>query len=244
MTSSATTGFSAVPPRPKIYTAIVEQILEGIRNGIFPPGEMLPSERSLASQLGVSRASLREAVRVLEHAGVLDVRSGTGTFISADSMSKASVLRARSASVGEHSPLDLIVVRLHVEPLGAELAASHHNTRDLQVIASTLEQHDRVLLEGSDPSEPDLAFHLAVSAASHNQVLLDTQERFVELMHEGTWSRMKGESRSRESASRAFLNEHIDIYEYIRKRDGKRASKLMTMHLENVRDALHKVEVE
>src|SRR5947208_16503981 len=87
--------------REKLYRGIVDQILEGIQSGAFEPLSALPAERLLAEQLGVSRASLREAIRVLEHAGVLDVRTGSGTFVSEYGRSKGSMLRAHSALVAD-----------------------------------------------------------------------------------------------------------------------------------------------
>ena len=98
--------------REKLYLEIVEQILDAITSGAFPRGSALPPERIMASQLGVSRASVREAIRVLEHAGVLDVRMGSGTFVVEDGPSPKSVLRTRAALIGEHSPLDISHARL------------------------------------------------------------------------------------------------------------------------------------
>ena len=76
-------AFQAVG-RPKLYASVVEQILASIRSGLFPPGSALPAERTLASRLQVSRGSLREALRVLEHAGVLDIRTGSGTYVATE----------------------------------------------------------------------------------------------------------------------------------------------------------------
>ena len=89
--------------RSKVPDAIVEQILEGIRSGAFGPGTVLPPERSLAERFGVSRGSVREAIRSLEYAGILDVRTGSGTFVADAGATKPAALRARAALVGiEH----------------------------------------------------------------------------------------------------------------------------------------------
>src|ERR1700733_9978009 len=88
--------------RGKIYLSIVDQVVEGIRSGAFHPGTALPPERTLALRLGVSRTSVREAVRVLEHAGVLDVRTGSGTYVTRDAMSKSMFLRIEAVASGEY----------------------------------------------------------------------------------------------------------------------------------------------
>jgi GntR family transcriptional regulator, transcriptional repressor for pyruvate dehydrogenase complex len=240
-------GFYAVPPPPKIYTAIVDQILNAIQAGTFPPGSALPSERIMAERLGISRASLREAVRVLEHAGVVDVRTGRGTYVADGGIDKAASLRARTAVAGEHSPLDLMLVRLHLEPLAAELAAAHRNARDLKALEVNLAQHAS-MLEGADQAEADKAlrmigrkFHLAVASAAHNGVLHDIQERFSELMEEDTWGRMKRLSRARDNKARQHFDDHSRILEEIRNGNPDGARKEMVDHLHRLRESLQGV---
>jgi GntR family transcriptional repressor for pyruvate dehydrogenase complex len=87
--------------KPRVYDSIVDQLLEGIRSGAFPPGSVLPAERELAARFGVSRGSVREAIRVLEHSGVVDVRTGSGTYIAEAGLSQATALRAHAALLGE-----------------------------------------------------------------------------------------------------------------------------------------------
>jgi GntR family transcriptional repressor for pyruvate dehydrogenase complex len=235
---SGTPNFRPIAPRQKIYSAIVEQILESIRRGVHPPGSSLPPERELAVQLDVSRASLREAVRVLEHAGVLEVRSGSGTYVTAESASNVTTLRARTALLGEHSPLDLIAVRLVVEPAASRFAAADHNTRDLQLMEAQLHLHAAMLQAGQDPTEPDLRFHLAVSAAAHNDVLYEVQEFLTDLMREDTWTGMKGQARRKGDSATQYLRHHELIYSAVDARDADAAAQHMVDHLQSVRDAM------
>lgn len=229
------TNFRPVP-RSKVYTAIVEQIIDNIRMGRFPPGSALPSERMLAEQLGVSRSSLREAVRVLEHADVLDVRGGSGTYVTEASLSKTNVLRARAALAGEHSPLDLIVARGVVEPMCAKLAARWHHAKDLKAMEESLAGHERAARMGEDPAAADAAFHLAVAAASHNDVLYDIEQYFADLMRQRMWSDLK--DRSRDHVGDQFLEHHKAIFEAIRSGDSERAEEAMADHTIAVQNAL------
>lgn len=230
-------SFQAVA-RSKVYTAIVEQILDNIAAGTFPPGSALPPERVLAEHLGVSRSSLREAVRVLEHARVLDVRGGSGTYVTEASLSTTTTLRARAAMAGEHSPLDLVAVRSVVEPMCAELAARWHHDKDLRAMEESLAAHEEMTRSAGDPADVDSAFHLAVAAASHNDVLHDIEQYFVELMHQQMWSELKHRSRTREHAGEHFLEQHRHIYEAIRAGDGDRARTAMSEHLRTIQEAL------
>src|SRR5262249_51851373 len=142
--------------RSKLYSGIVDQLVDGIRAGGFPPGSALPSERVLAAQLGVSRTSVREAIRVLEHAGVLDVRTGSRPSGREAGRPNASRRRAGAAVLGDHSPLDVLVARRALEPLGAELAAVNRRSRDLVFLHGTIEQQEALIQQGADPAEVDM----------------------------------------------------------------------------------------
>jgi GntR family transcriptional regulator, transcriptional repressor for pyruvate dehydrogenase complex len=224
--------------RPKLYTSVVEQILASIRSGMFPPGSALPAERTLASQLQVSRNSLREALRVLEHAGVLDIRTGSGTYVATEGGSSATFLRAQAAAIGEHSPLDLIVARAAIEPVCAEHAALSHHPSDLAVLQQSVDEQARLTREGADVAEADLAFHLAVAAASRNGVLLALERTLIDWMHEQTWSELKHRSRSREHAAEEYLEHHRQVLQAIKQRDSRRAHQLMSMHMSAVETAM------
>lgn len=230
-------AFHAVE-RSKVYSSVVDQILASIRDGRLPPGSALPAERVLAGQLQVSRGSLREAIRVLEHAGVLDVRVGSGTYVTQESGSDTAVLRARAAVIGEHSPLDLVVARAAVEPVCAEHAARSHHPSDLDAIEAAVAEQAELTTNGADPTEADNAFHLAVAVASHNGVLVALQRTLNDLMHEQTWSDLKSRSRSRSQAAEAYLEHHRLVLEAIRKRDPRRAGQLMAMHLSAIETGL------
>ncbi|MFI6377113.1 FadR/GntR family transcriptional regulator [Streptomyces sp. NPDC050546] len=230
-------AFQAVG-RPKLYASVVEQILASIRSGLFPPGSALPAERTLASRLQVSRGSLREALRVLEHAGVLDIRTGSGTYVATEGGSSATFLRAQAAALGEHSPLDVIVARTAIEPVCAEQAALSHHDTDLATLEEAFEEQARATRADEDVSESDLAFHLAVAAASRNSVLLALERTLIDLMHEQTWSELKYRSRSREHAAVEYLEHHRLVLEAIRQRDARRAQQLMAMHMSAVETAL------
>ena len=218
--------------RSKVYTDIVEQILENVQAGTFPPGERLPPERLLAERLGVSRASLREAVRVLEHAGVVDVRGGSGTYVTHDSLSQATTLRTRATLRGEHSPLDLIIVRIAIEPLAAELAASSHYLKDIRSLHESLTHHRAAIDNNQDPSAADSAFHAAVAVASHNDVMLDVENYFTELMHQRTWTDLKHMSRSRHNE--LFLAQHTAVFNAIVARNSSAAASAMLDHLKTI----------
>src|SRR5207247_233602 len=103
--------------------------------------------------------------------GVLDVRMGSGTYVSENGASSAAALRAHAASIGEHSPLDVVVARRSIEPVCAELAAVHRHRRDVDVLRAKIREHAALMIAGEDPEAVDHEFHLGVAAACQNPVL-------------------------------------------------------------------------
>lgn len=230
-------AFRAVQ-RSKVYSDVVDQILHSIQSGVFPAGSSLPAERTLAEQLAVSRGSLREAIRVLEHAGVLDVRVGSGTYVTDTGLSQTAMLRARATAVGEHSPLDLIVARAAIEPVCAEHAATAHRPTDFEHMQAAFDKQAAITRRGDDPAEADLAFHLAVATASHNGVLLTLEQKLIQIMHEHMWSDLKHRSRSRADAAEHYLEHHQLVLQAIKNRNPRRAHQYMSMHMSAVESGL------
>jgi GntR family transcriptional repressor for pyruvate dehydrogenase complex len=224
--------------KDKLFTSIVDQIVEGVRLGAFSPGQALPAERLLANQLNVSRSSVREAIRVLEHAGIVDVRSGSGTFVTEEALSKTAMQRAKAELIGEHSPLDVVVARRTLEPQCAGLAALQRHERDLTVLRARVKEHQRLYERGENAEEADLSFHLAVAGACHNPVLEVLVQRLVEVMHQSTWREMKLASRGRPGVAQTYLDQHRGILTAIEDLDQDKARKRMQQHLDSVEEGL------
>jgi GntR family transcriptional repressor for pyruvate dehydrogenase complex len=225
-----TFGLRAVD-RSKLSLSIVDQLVEAIKAGGLPPGTALPAERVLAVQLGVSRSSVREAIRVLEHAGVLDVRTGSGTFVTDAGVSNVAMLRAQAAALGDHSPLDMVAARLAIEPLCAELAAINRRDKDIAGLRESIKQQAILIESAEDPTDVDLDFHQTIAAASQNTVLLLLLERLTPIMRQGTWRELKQRTGGRNHTFPLFLEQHQSILEAIVQSDGAAARERMREHL-------------
>lgn len=223
--------------RTKLYLSIVDQITEAIRTGAYPPGKALPAERVLAMQLGVSRGSLREATRVLEHAGVLDVRIGSGTYVTEVSSLKAAALRARTAVLGEPSPLDVMVARRAVEPVCASEAAANARSQDLKALRVALSEQSALTRENRDPMVVDMRFHVAVASATRNPVLLAVVRRLTEMMQEGR-QELQHQSDKRPGTFERYLQQHTAIQTAIDSHEPEAAATAMITHLDTVVDEL------
>lgn len=152
--------------RAPLVDQAIAHLRDEIERGTWPVGGKLPSEPCLAQQMGVGRSTVREAVRVLAHAGVLEVRQGSGTFVRTTTGDFAMRLqRAEAAEVYE--------VRRALEVEAAALAARRRTDDDLAAIEEALQRRatEREKGRGHDFLVADVAFHKAVVDAAHNPLL-------------------------------------------------------------------------
>lgn len=152
----------------RLYRMIADQIAGRIRAGDFPRGGRLPSERELAEQLQVSRASIREALIALEIEGYVEVRVGTGVFVTATrEAAPAATASAPAAPQDEIGPFDLLEARMLIEPECAALAAQQGSPAQIAAIRAA---HEAMSLTDA-PGWHDREFHSAIAAACGNAAL-------------------------------------------------------------------------
>lgn len=220
--------------RSRISQQIVVQLCTMLREGQLVPGDRLPAERELAERLGVSRASLREALRVLELAGVLEVRQGDGTIVrpAADAGILSPLmllLDSRGDVIG-----DLLEVRLIFEPPVAARAALRHTPELLAEIERVVDEQAAFLAgtqlaSGEDWLRSDRQFHAAVARASRNEVSVRVTSFLTELLQEARRHFGASEERRRHAWQR-----HAAILDAIRRRDANAARDAMLEHLREV----------
>ncbi|MER8042634.1 GntR family transcriptional regulator [Streptomyces sp. NPDC094032] len=162
--------------RVSLVDSVVEQLRTQLAEGEWAVGDRIPTEHELAELLGVGRNTVREAVRVLVHAGLLESRQGNGTFVRSTA-DPAAVLRG----VRHAGALDVLELRVALEAEAARLAAVRRDTHDLLRLRAALttlrEQGDRA-------ASADVAFHLAVVEATHNAAFREVYRFFSTQVHE------------------------------------------------------------
>ncbi|MFJ2959784.1 FadR/GntR family transcriptional regulator [Streptomyces sp. NPDC087270] len=155
-----------------VIDGVVAEVRKLIIEGRLRPGDRLPQESDFAEQLGVSRSSLREAVRVLEQMRVLDVRHGSGTYVS--SLQPAQLLEGIAFAVEvmrDETLREVIETRELLEPAATRLAVTRMTPENLDRIRDTYERHTRQRsIEGLVHS--DLEFHAEIVRATGNQTLI------------------------------------------------------------------------
>ncbi len=162
--------------RTRLHEEIVIQLAELIRQGQLQPGDRLPPERELAERLGVSRSSVREALRILELHGLVARRPGTGTVIAGGT--PQGLIR----SLTQLALHDVIELRLIVEPAVAALAAERATPADIARLEDILREQEAQIRRGETGAAADAAFHLAIAQATHNRALVRLAEALAEIL--------------------------------------------------------------
>ncbi|MEV7281880.1 FadR/GntR family transcriptional regulator [Streptomyces sp. NPDC093111] len=162
--------------RVSLVDSVVEQLRTQLAEGEWAVGDRIPTEHELAELLGVGRNTVREAVRVLVHAGLLESRQGNGTFVRSTA-DPAAVLRG----VRHAGALDILELRVALETEAARLAAVRRDTHDLLRLRAALAGLREC---GDRDAAADVAFHLAVVEATHNAAFREVYRFFSAQVHE------------------------------------------------------------
>jgi GntR family transcriptional repressor for pyruvate dehydrogenase complex len=214
--------------RTRLYEQVAEQITAWIRDNGLVAGDRLPPERELASRLGVSRATLSQALVALEVIGVVAVRHGDGTVVT-NSKSQTRIVDAIRAHA-DRLP-EVIETRDALETKIAALAAARRTDEDMARIDDALAAMEADVEAGGRGVEGDERFHGAVTAAAHSLLLARLMDEIGDLIRE-----TRIESLSQPDRPRNSLAGHREVAEAIRAGDAAGASAAMHAHVEMVSD--------
>ena len=214
--------------RPRLYEQLVEQILGYIESAKLQPGSLLPAERELAERLGVSRATLAQALVALEVLGVIDVQHGTGAVLR-HRASVASVIKG----LREHQSRlpDIVEARSTLEVKLAALAADRRTDDDLDAIDRALDAMQSEIDDGDRGANGDEQFHRAVTEAAHSPVMAQLMAFIGEMVLETRLESLAQPGRPQQS-----LASHRVIAEAIRAQDPAAAAEAMQQHIDLVSD--------
>jgi GntR family transcriptional repressor for pyruvate dehydrogenase complex len=233
--------FSPVKAR-KISDEVYKQLVSSISGGQFKPGEKLPPEREMASDLGVSRQSIREALYRAEVMGLIEVRQGEGSFVL--SSVRESLKSPLSILLEEEAGriFEFLDVRNLIEGWCAEKAATEATTEDLERMAGILEK-----MEASSPGDyewetVDVEFHLSIAAATHNVIAIHIMEALKDSF--SSFFRFRKVLMRPEKKDLLFQH-HEEIYRAISQRDPPLAKKKLLAHLgfieEKIKEEMEKM---
>ncbi|HET8867067.1 MAG TPA: FCD domain-containing protein [Agrococcus sp.] len=225
-------------PRPSRTHDAVDQLLDAIIDGSLTAGEQLPPEGQLAVEFGVSRLTMREAVRLLQAQGVIVQVPGSRHRIapvSAWTGMDAVVRHARSAGQRRRSSIELLEVRMMIETGAAQLAAERRTDEHLAALEDAL-QRMIVHHEAADVDafvEADLEYHDIVMRAADNRILIAAMLPLTTMLAE-----TRGETSSVPEIRVHAIDEHRTVLDAIRSGDAVTARDAMTGHMQQTREDL------
>jgi GntR family transcriptional regulator, transcriptional repressor for pyruvate dehydrogenase complex len=201
----------------RLYEDVVAQFEDLIRKGELKPGTRLPSERSLSEHMNVSRNILREAFRLLEYQGFIQVRAGAGRYVR-DIDPNSAIGDDKFKDVARASLSDAIGARKILEPSIARLAALHRTDRQADEL--------RRLATVGDTWTDNANFHVAIAEATGNFVLIRLERELLEQTRQIRLSYSLSEEEKT-----VLKREHIDICEAIRNKDPDSAEAAAMQHV-------------
>ncbi len=226
----------------KVYQHVIEQIQVMVMDGTLKKGDKLPAERELAETLGVSRTSIREALRVLEIIGTIESRQGEGNFITA-SMEK-SLFEPLSVmfKINQGKSQDILELRIIIENEAARLAAERIEKKDMEI----LDQLIQALSIAQDENEStliDKEIHYKIAEITGNHLIISVLNAISALME----SFIK-EARIRiinwKKERNLLLQQHQEICASIIAKDPDRAVRAMNAHFQTVIDSIQNMDSE
>jgi len=211
---------------------IIQQIKDQIKKGILKPGERLPSERELASLLGVSRASVREAIKALSFSGYLEVIRGKGTYIL-EIATKYDEITNFFSGFSNYSLDYLMEARIMLEGEFARLAALNASQEEIDIIEKIFNE----IAKSKDLNSfvvKDLEFHLAIAKATHNPFMNGLMKIIGEMLYKETQKIIEISKDTKVNSIETIRN----LIQAIKQRNAEQAKELMSKHIRNVRVSL------
>jgi len=219
-----------------VTEVVIEKIVNYIREHHLSPGDRLPSEQNFLDVLGVSRPTLREALRSLSVTGLIDLQPGSGTFVGS---------RPGMLTLLAHGPVpsllttaeeikEYIEVRRILEPAITAIAAERATSEDLKTLETVLGKMKQNVTDEVYDKKPWVDFHVALFQASHNRLLVDMATPIILMLSQLTPYIIteKGDRSTIEEFKQKIII-HTGLYEAIVSQDPKAARKAAEKHVES-----------
>jgi len=223
----------------KISDSIAADLEQRILEGSWKIGVKIPPERELSKQLGISRATLREAIQKLVSAGLLSSHQGGGTYVT--NQLAAGFVEPWEGLLDSHPSVreDLLEFRELIESKAAECAAQRATTEDKVRLKDCFEAIDRAYLDGSfeEMADTDLNFHQAIAEASHNAIIGHMTSSLLRILHDNLRLNLS-ELILVPDARNRLREQHKAIWSSIDRGDSLAARRNATTHVEYVRKTL------
>ena len=217
--------------RRKGSTEIAGHLRREIIAGNLAAKERLPPERVLANQYGVARGTVREALNRLADEGMVEIRAGSGSYVSFDPLGQVNAI------VESTRPLELIDARFALEPHLCRLAVLHARQQELDALEALAETMESGIDDVVGFSQADMAFHTLLAESTGNSLLVWMMGQINSVRNQDEWARMRQLTLNRDTII-TYNDQHRQILAAIRMREPERAANAMKEHLEGARLSL------
>ena len=209
----------------RLYIKVAEQLSKLVHDGTIKPGERFPAERDLAEKLGVSRPTIREAMIALELSGIIEIRTGSGIYVT----KKKPSLDSADKGVG---PFEILEIRYIVESEACALAASRISDEQIEQLKAVLREMEEEEKQDDSSEKADWKFHSIIAEASQNSAIFSVVNWLWELRNQSALSTAFLE-RIRKEGVHPSINDHRRIVDALEKRNPEKARMAMKNHIEN-----------
>jgi DNA-binding FadR family transcriptional regulator len=211
--------------------SVVSQLRNMILDGHYSHEERLPAERNLAEEFEVSRGTIRTALQNLEEQNLVTRKVGSGTYVTHRELSNQHDISSIT------SPIEMVEVRIAIEPQMVRLAITNASHRDLEELRKALRQCEECGGDAEKFAQADTAFHMALAQCSKNKLMYWVYERISEVRRYSQWRRMKTKLLTPDRIN-YYNRQHRALYEAIAARDATDAISVIKEHLFGVQDDL------
>ncbi|MGN0522282.1 MAG: FadR/GntR family transcriptional regulator [Eubacterium sp.] len=187
----------------------------------FSVGDKLPNENDLALELGVSRSTLREAIKILTTSGILEIKRGRGTFVTSNTIISSQNFNDIASGLD-----DLFEMRLMFEPDCAYLAAERATDEEIEIICYYGEEIEKKILSGEDRTEDEQKFHESIANATHNAFVKQFMPIIFNAIKKGVVVLTKDQDVSEDN-----LKDDRLIMDFLKKRNPEGARTAMRLHI-------------
>ncbi len=221
-----------------ISNHIISKIKEWINYKNLEPGDKLPSERQLSEKFGVSRSTIREAIRKLEYYGLLKSMPQSGTFVADIGTIALNGMIEDIISLDPPDFKSLVETRILLELKTVKLAALRRTEEDLEKMRTTLDAYTTKVLNGEKAVQEDLLFHLAIARASGNTTL----HTLMLIITPGIITNFEKYHVCDENQTFLAIKEHEAIYETIKEQNPGLAKEKMKLHFKMLYQYCYNIE--
>ncbi len=218
-------------PKSQIVAEQLRELILGEKK--YQPHDQLPNEQVLAEHMGVSRTSIREAVKILVADGILTIRRGIGTFVSPSPGSKRDPYGFSSMEPDKIKLVaDWYQFRISIEPLAMELVAQNATESDLILIRELALEHNEHMSDGHIHMDTDRRFHMQLAVSTHNIIMA----KLLPSLHDSLYWAVADVVASPAEHINEIFNDiaregHLKVVEFLEMRDGPAAALEMRYHI-------------